>query len=125
MTNNRERNALEALHDIEEQIAATQWTIDERVFSSGEYEGQQATLELEYLPQSDRIIADDEDGQQTIKTLVEDIASKHSKGAPIDEVVTRAVDELNIDPTAAHDKLEQLRQQGRVYTPHADRVRVT
>jgi len=124
MTDARERNALKALHEIEAQIADTNWTIDERVFSSGEWNGQTATLELEYDPEVDLTIVEDDSVRHTVKTIVAQVADRYPSGARLNEVISRAVEELDIEPEAARDEIEQLRRQGDVYEPNTDRLRV-
>jgi len=47
MTDQHERDALDALHEIEEQIEGTRWTVADRTFTA-DGDGERAALELTY-----------------------------------------------------------------------------
>jgi replicative DNA helicase Mcm len=61
---------------------------------------------------------------KSMKTIIEELASKHDRGAPVDKVVEVAVQNGMDDNKALHE-IEKLKQKGEVYEPESDYLRTT
>ncbi|MUV57898.1 LAGLIDADG family homing endonuclease [Halogeometricum sp. CBA1124] len=62
---------------------------------------------------------------KNLKQLISDIEDEYEEGAPVDEVVSRATTELNLDESKAEQEIENLRRKGEVYEPRTDHLRTT
>jgi len=118
MTDDQERNALEALHELEEQIEGTRWTVADRTFTA-DGESERATLELEYDPTPEIATG----FKQPIQKIIADIESDADEGAHIDTVVDEICHRLSLKPDEATYQIEQLRRNGDVYEPTTDHLR--
>jgi len=61
---------------------------------------------------------------KTVKRIISDIEKQHEDGAPIDEILEVCA-EVDIPEEKVNSQIEELREQGDVYEPSADRFRVT
>ncbi|QIB72913.1 ATPase [Halogeometricum borinquense] len=62
---------------------------------------------------------------KNLKQLISDIEDEYEEGAPVDEVISRATTELNLDESKAEQEIENLRRKGEVYEPRTDHLRTT
>lgn len=66
----------------------------------------------------------DELPNEKVKGIIDEIAGRHSEGAPVDAVIEE-LGRIGFDRDDAEHALTQLRQKGEIYEPRTDHLRST
>jgi len=62
---------------------------------------------------------------KNLKHLIEELEEEYEEGAPVEEVLNRAGDDLGLEESKAEDEIENLRRKGELYEPRQGYLRTT
>jgi replicative DNA helicase Mcm len=62
---------------------------------------------------------------KNLKALISEIEGEYEEGAPVEEVLKRAEEELDLSESKAEQEIESLRRKGEVYEPRTNHLRTT
>ena len=62
---------------------------------------------------------------KNLKELISNLEDEYDEGAPVSEVISRAMSDLGLDESKAEKEIEKLKRQGELYEPRSDYLRAT
>lgn len=127
-TTKSEREKVQNLLDSLENAG---WLVQDFDADLDPYEPLAVSVNVEFQPPID--IGDDAatsgDSTDTLTdellSIITDVEEIYAEGAPEDEVVATAIQDLDVEESVAKDAIEQLEQRGDIYEPCTDHYRST
>lgn len=107
-----------------EEIERNGWSVEDYSANYGPDNPTSVTVELEWSPGRDIETSADQRALTTsVKDAIENLDDAEN-GAPRDEVVSRVVDELDLNTTVVREEVRTLKEHGELYAPADGYLRV-